>query len=413
MVSRMANAVLLVCVLSGLCLPVQANTTAKAATAVTGPGASAAVHPPQLLAQTDLALPPVPVPLTDQPMVRIALLLPTQSEALRTAAEMVRAGFQAGFERDPHGVDVQLVETGDAPQDVLTGFNAASIEHDIVVGPLSRTGVTAVAQSASLQRPTIALNTPDANASGDVPLALPAQMLPIGLSVEDEARQVAGWAASQHPRARALIVFTGTAWQRRAARAFEQQWQQLGRESEPVELQSSDGFVNARALLQMKPQLEQQPEVPVLIFAALDARQARQVRALMGPELPLYGTSQLNSSPPPQLQAATPGMPDMDGVRLVEIPWLLQPDHPAVMAYPVLPPLPNALRSADLERLYALGIDAYRVAHEIAMQRRSFELDGVTGKLAVSLDAAGARFSRSADRAVYRNGAVVPLPNGR
>lgn len=400
MVSRMAKAVLLVCTMGGFCLPVQANTTA------TG---TVAAHPPQLLAQTDLALPPVPVPLTDKPMVRIALLLPTQSDSLRGAAEMVRAGFQAGYERDPQGIDVQLVETGDAPQDVLSGFNAASIEYDIVVGPLSRTGVTAVAQNGSLQRPTIALTTPDT--TSDAPLALPAQMLPIGLSVEDEARQVAAWAASQHPRARALIVFTGAAWQRRAARAFEQQWQQLGRDSELVELPSGDGFVNARALLQIKPQL--QPDEPVLIFGALDARQARQVRALMGPETPLYGTSQFNSLPPPQLQAAVQPMPDMDGVRLVEIPWLLQPDHPAVMAYPVLPPPPNALRSADLERLYALGIDAYRVAQQIAMQRRSFELDGLTGRLAVSLDAASARFSRVAEKAVYRNGAVVPLSGGR
>lgn len=407
MVSRMAKAVLLVCVMSGFCLPVQANTTAAAM--------PASAYPSQLLAQTDLALPPVPVPLVDQPMVRIALLLPTRSDSLRNAAETVLAGFQAGYERDPHGIDVQLVETGDAAQDVLSGFNSASIDHDIVVGPLSRTGVTAVAQYASLQRPTIALTQPDT--TGDVPLALPAQMLPIGLSVEDEARQVADWAASQHPRARALIVFTGTAWQRRAATAFELQWEQLGRESEAVELQSSDGYVNARALLQMK---QQPQEDPVLIFAALDARQARQVRSLMGAEIPLYGTSQLNPLPPAQIrqadspmQAPLQTLPDMDGVRLVDIPWQLEPDHPAVMAYPALPPLPDTLRSADRERLYALGIDAYRVAHEIAMQRRSFELDGVTGQLAVSLDAAGARFSRTPKKAVYRNGVVAPLVNGR
>jgi outer membrane PBP1 activator LpoA protein len=387
---------LVACLLSGFCLPVLANTTGLPVS-----------RNPQLLAQTDLALPPVPSPLVDLPMVRIALLLPTQSDSLRGAAEMVRAGFQAGFDREPDGVDVQLVETGDAPQDVLSGFNAASVEHDIVVGPLSRTGVTAVAQSGLLQRPTIALNSPDT--SGEVPLVLPPQMLPIGLSIEDEARQVAGWAATQHPRARALVVFTGAAWQRRAARAFEQQWQQLGRESEPVELVSNDGYVNASPLLQFKMQ---QQDAPTLIFAALDARQARQIRSLMGPEMPLYGTSQLNPVALP-LAGAAEIMTDMDGVRLLDIPWQLQPDHPAVMSYPVLPPLPGQMRSADLERLYALGIDAYRIAHEIAMQRRRFEIDGVTGRLGVSLEDAGARFTRIAEKAIYRNGTVVPLQNGR
>lgn len=402
MVSRLAKAMLLACVLSGFCLPAQANTT----------GARAWTDGLPLLAQTDLAIPPVVGPIVDQPMVRVALLLPTHSDSLRTAAEVVHAGFQAGFEREPDGVEVQLVATGDAPQDVLSGFNAASIEHDIIAGPLTRSGTAEVVLGGMPAKPTIALAAPDtSDAFGEIALVVPAKMLVAGLSVEDEARQVAKWAAEEHPRSKALVVFTEVAWQRRAARAFEQQWQQLGRESESVPLMAADGFVNGRALLQMKKELP--PDTPLMIFAALDARQARQVRALMGPETPLYGTSQFNSLPPPQLQAAVQPMPDMDGVRLVEIPWLLQPDHPAVMAYPVLPPPPNALRSADLERLYALGIDAYRVAQQIAMQRRSFELDGLTGRLAVSLDAASARFSRVAEKAVYRNGAVVPLSGGR
>ena len=51
---------------------------------------------------------------------------------------------------------------------------------------------------------------------------------------------------------------------------------------------------------------------------------------------------------------------DLADVRFVDMPWLLQPDHPAVMVYP----RPDCARADDLERFYALGIDAFRVAQE-------------------------------------------------
>jgi outer membrane PBP1 activator LpoA protein len=97
----------------------------------------------------------------------------------------------------------------------------------------------------------------------------------------------------------------------------------------------------------------------------------------------------------------------MDGAHLLDIPWQLDADHPAVMVYPRLVVDADKKRSADIERLYALGIDAYRVAREIAMGNDNFELDGVTGKLSVRFDRTGTHFERIADRAVYRDGAVV------
>ncbi len=100
---------------------------------------------------------------------------------------------------------------------------------------------------------------------------------------------------------------------------------------------------------------------------------------------------------------------EMNGTRLVDIPWQLQPDHPAVMVYPHPVVAADQKRSADLERLYALGIDAYRLAREIAAGRTSFVLDGVTGRLAVSFGGGPAGFQRIEPQAVYRDGRVQPL----
>ncbi|KIF83016.1 penicillin-binding protein activator [Noviherbaspirillum autotrophicum] len=399
---RWAKVILLNSVCSGLCLSAGANTTG----ADSDGAASFDSAPIVRTAQNDLALPPADAfpanALTAAPVARVALLLPLRSDTLAEAAAAVRAGFMAAHEREQDGVEVSVVETGDAPQDVLAGYAAAAAQVDIVVGPLSRTGVAAVAQSDVLDKPTIALTPPDSQDGEEV--ALPRQMLVMGLSIEDEARQVVSWAGASGKWSKAYVLHTQAAWQRRAARAFEMQWLKLGMEPEMVEVAANDGFLNGRTLLQLKKQI--QGDKSTLVFAALDARQARQVRAILGNDIALYGTSQLNPFVRADANDAERSV-EMNGTRLLDIPWLLQPDHPAVMVYPRLVVDPGHRHNADLERLYALGIDAYRVAHEIAAQHRDFQLDGVTGKLKVHFDKTKAHFERSAQPAVYRDGLVV------
>lgn len=378
--------------LSGLYLPVHANTTAPAASS------SPAAATPTQGQSSGVEVSAVDLSSTSKTF-SIALLLPLRSDILREPAEVLRSGFLAAHERDREGIVVNIVETGDTPQEILAGYKEAAALNDIVVGPMSRTGVTAVVQSDAVERPTIALTPPDIPHGA----ALPANMLVVGLSIEEEARQIADWAASSSG-GKVFILFTGTAWQRRAAAAFDTQWRHRGMEAEQMEIAANDGFLNGRTLLELKKRFE--TEKPAALFLALDARQARQVRAIIGKDIPLYGTSQLNPFVPgdhPQTERAD----DMDGTRLLDIPWQLQADHPAVMVYPRLVANADARRTADLERLYALGIDAYRVAHEVAVGRTRFDIDGVTGKLAVRFDRKATHFERIAQPAVYRDGAVV------
>jgi outer membrane PBP1 activator LpoA protein len=413
MLHRLAKVVLLAVALSGLCPPMHANTTTAAGSAA----ASFSAGDPIQLAQSDITISPglVIPPAAEQvapaqpaePAVRLALLVPLRSDALGVAADAVRAGFLAAHEREPEGMSVTVVETGDAAQDVLSAYIDAAGQHDIVIGPMTRSSVTAVAQSGDVRKPTIALTHPDLAAAD---LKLPQQLLVIGLSIEDEARQVAKWAGANKNAGKAVIISSNIVWQRRAANAFAEQWQKQGKELESIELPAFSGYLAARDLAQLKTQFEF--DKPGLIFAALDERQARQLRASIGNEIPLYGTSQLN---PVALadwgtsQRAT----DMNGIRLLDIPWQLQSDHPAVMVYPRLVVSADQRRSADIERLYALGIDAYRVAREIALKRTSFELDGVTGKLRVRFDSSTPSFERTEQQAVYRDGSVMAVTDAR
>lgn len=355
---------------TGLCAPAQANTTTQAAP------------------------------------VRIALLLPLRSENLGQYAETVRAGFMAAYQREQDGASVSVIETGDDAEELVSDYIRVLGTHDLIVGPLSRSGVSAIAHSGTVRKPTIALNQPEPAGKNDADGSLPQQMLIMGLSVEDEARQVARWISADQPAGKVFVLTTGAAWQRRTAKAFSGEWQALGLASESIELSTSGGALHAGALAQLKQRISK--EQPAALFVALDAEQTGQLRSAIGDALPLYGTSQLNPYALPDRASAEP-LSALNGVRLLDMPWQLQADHPAVMAYPRSVPGPEQKRSADLERLYALGIDAYRVAREIGAKHTRFDIDGVSGRLSVSFGAGMPSFKRTGQAAIVQDGVILPL----
>jgi outer membrane PBP1 activator LpoA protein len=328
--------------------------------------------------------------------VRIALLLPMNSQALGGAAESVRAGFMASVERDGAGVQVDLLATGDGADDALAAYSRAAPSHDVIVGPLSRPAVNALAASGAVSKPTVALNHPEQRN------ALPPGMLVAGLSIEDEARQAAEWAAREHPNGRVLILTGNAAWAQRAAAAFEARWSELGHTGQRFGVPSADGRVEPSAIAELKTRLDIDP--PELLFAALDVVELRQVRAQTGSAIPCYAGSAGNPGRSPGQ-----GVPELDGLRVVDLPWLVRPDHQAVMLYPR--PLETD-QSLTMNRLYALGIDAFLVARELALHPAGpFGIDGVTGQLTV--DGAGSpRLLRREATAVYRGGEFDPAEQG-
>ena len=371
----------------GLCAPAEPNTRASAPEA-----------PPQAPPPSETSTSPVELyPGTGTPQARaqgaggtahIALLLPLRSPGLGQAAEAVRAGFMAGHERDSTGIEVNVIASGDTPESTLQAYVQAAAQNDIVVGPLARSSVAALVASNAVNKPTIALNHPQSEHP------LPPQLLVLGLSLEEEARQVADWAAREHPAGRALVLGGKAAWQQRAAGAFTARWSRLGHNNATVELPVNDGYVDANALSDLRSRLE--IDRPELVFAALDAGALRQVRSALGTSLPTYAISAANPGRSPGLSA-----PELDGVRLVDLPWTVRPDHPQVMAYP----RPVDADSLDMQRLYALGIDAFQVARALVQQPgANVELDGVTGRLSVRQNNGAWSVQRTEAAAVYRDG---------
>jgi hypothetical protein len=305
----------------------------------------------------------------------------------------------ASVERDGTGFKVEVVPTGDAPRDVLDAYARAAAASDIVVGPLARSAVAALADSDAVTRPTVALSVPEGHA------AVPRLMLVAGLSIEDEARQVAEWAAREHPQGRALILTGSAAWARRAAGAFEARWNELGHTNQRFAVPS--GETGKAAIAELKQKLEIDP--PDLLFAALDGTSLRAVRAGTtgtATAIPCYGGGTANPG-----RAAEPGASELDGVRILDLPWIVLPDHPAVMVYP----RPDTEQPLDMDRLYALGIDAFRVARELALRAGApFGIDGVTGRLdAVATPGGRLELRRREAAVVVRNGAFEPVASER
>jgi outer membrane PBP1 activator LpoA protein len=91
---------------------------------------------------------------------------------------------------------------------------------------------------------------------------------------------------------------------------------------------------------------------------------------------------------------------DLAGVRFLDMPWLLQPEHPAVMVYP----RPSFRDALELDRFYALGIDAFRVAQTLLAGKTTGGLDGVTGRLTLGQDR---QFSRGLTAAQFSDGKLT------
>lgn len=315
----------------------------------------------------------------------IALLLPLQSGTFGRAADAFRQGFMTAAEFQP-GLPVVLYPTGDQTADIVTAYRQlAQAGAALVVGPLTRNAVTALLEE-SLPLPTLALNAPEYRSE------LPENLYLFGLSVESEARQIARLAFSAG-RQSALTVTANNVLAKRIQGAFTDEWLKLG------------GIITEH--LNFAPTQGSHPKLRAavaktsadMLFLAADAEKARAVRPYLDSTLPTYATSLIYGD---RFDAGN--NLDLNQIRFVEMPWFLLPDHPAVMAYP----RPANPMNVELERFYALGIDAYRLAGLLAagsLSPNSLPLDGVTGQ--IGLD--GRQFTRALTAAQFRQGEAAAI----
>jgi hypothetical protein len=380
--------------------PVETAPAAKTAPApaVTAPPATEepviAVVPPTSIGTT--ALPPgtVALPPADKFAPHIALILPLKSSSasLALSANAVQQGFLAAANSLLREYPVRVYSSVDESRDVLEHYRQAIANGALAVaGPLTRPGVALIAGYSGITVPTLALNFTEQKSDSN-------KLYFFGLVPETEARQAAQLAYAAKLRD-ATIINTGTALSKRLSAAFSDEWKKLGgnltaevlyKENDdttvlsslptapwlvepvidPITVISESGEISTVAPKRIGPP----PVAPGNIaFLASDNRQARLIRPYLNPTLPVYATSQVFN-----IQSDTLTNYDLNDIRFVDMPWLLQPDHAAVMVYP----RSGTAMDTDKERLYAYGIDSYRILHILINNKlRTLPLDGVTGRI--------------------------------
>jgi len=358
--------------------------------------------------------------LTSEPLTKIALLLP-QEGPLAAVAKALREGFMAAhYQAQQAGQNPPSIQVFDSSR--LTSMDefyrqaqAAGVQ--LVVGPLEKPLVKQLNSRPQLPITTLALNYSDVGNEG------PQQLFQFGLAAEDEAREVARRAWADGKRSAVAMVPKGE-WGDRVLEAFRQSWQAKGgtliaaeHVDQPValaqqvadlfQLRNSEGRaqrLQSTVGTQVAAQPTRRQDIDFMFLAATP-QQAQQIKPTMvfqyAGDVPVYATSHLFTNSNDHAQYM-----DLNGVRFCDTPWLLSSTDP--LRQQVITQWPAA--AGPLGRLYAMGVDAYRLAPRLSQLKTLPEsrVDGLSGSLSMS---PMRRVERQLPWAEFVDGKIQRLPD--
>ncbi|OEC35485.1 hypothetical protein SAMN05216600_106104 [Pseudomonas cuatrocienegasensis] len=358
--------------------------------------------------------------LTQQPLEQIALLLP-QDGPLASVARALRDGLLAAhYQAQQAGENPPNIQLYDSSRlssldDFYRQAQAAGVQ--LVIGPLEKPLVKQLSDREELPITTLALNYSDAGQEG------PPQLFQFGLAAEDEAREVARRAWADGMRRAVALVPRGE-WGERVLDAFRQQWQAQGGEllgaervDQPVELanqiarlfqlgqsEARNKSLQSAGGTAVAAQPTRRQDVD-FIFLAATPQQAQQIKPTLAfqyaGDVPVYATSHLFTGAHSQAQYR-----DLNGIQFCETPWLLDVDDP--LRRQVDSQWPQA--GGSLGRLYAMGVDAFRLAPRLGQLKALPEtrIDGLSGRLSLN---PSQRIERQLPWAEFRDGQIQRLPD--
>ncbi|MCB1841470.1 MAG: penicillin-binding protein activator, partial [Halioglobus sp.] len=348
-----------------------------------------------------------------QPPGQVALLLPL-SGRLAPAGEAVLNGYLAAHyaARQPGGsrIDLRVLDIASFPSATAAYDAAVQGGAGLVVGPLDKSAVAELAVRADRRVPVLALNRID---TPTVPAA--SALVQLSLSPEDEAVTVAELAYGRGGRS-ALIISPAGPRGAEVENALRTRWSALGgRVASTVNYSGRDDLSDsvksalglsaseqrARTLgdylamdLEFTPRRRE--DADVIFLLSRNGAEARSIKPLLAfhyaGELPVYALSTVYGGAPNDRNR------DLDGIHLVEMPWLLGESAE----------LRVALAAADYgggntTRLNALGADAHLVGSGFARLQSGAEalFRGHTGLLDMD---PGLRIRRELSPATFDGG---------
>ncbi len=356
--------------------------------------------------------------IADSLPTRIAVLLPFEG-SLAQAGKAIRGGLLAAwYEARSYGGNTPMIQFYDTSlnEDIAPIYQlAVSNGAELIIGPVQREKVEQLLAIPALPVPTVALNYLE-----NTTTLPPSNFYQFGLSISDEARQIADRAWVEGQRS-ALAITPNSSWGERALTAFRERWTEHGGtllEAPAYGVAQSDFTPLLKPVLHIEQSEYRKKRLQQLLGKTIDFTprrrqdldmvfmvaypdQARQIKPtldfLFASDLQIYGTSQLYTG------ANDPGRNrDLENIRFSAMPWTLPGARDDKLQ-------PATALSPIYRHMFALGIDAYHLHQGLPQMQLlpDTQLSGSTGTL--KLGDRGA-IVREQPWAHFRGGRVRPAP---
>jgi uncharacterized protein len=274
------------------------------------------------------------------------------------AAASVKDGIEAAGRADTSGQRPALAFVDSTSTGNARSIHAKAVEGgaDYVLGPLEKESVDSLAAGPALAVPTLALNqtTRDSQAA--------ANLFQFALSPENEAAEAANKAAAMGLK-RAAVLYPEGPWGARLASAFRTQWRRLGGALEAEAVYNP----TARNVEKTVTGLLGDANSDVVFLVATNELAHRlypQIRKASA-SVTVISTSHVYSG---VFDAARDRV--LAGLYFVDIPWMLDSSGEGALSRRRLSG--SSFEVANpLARLYAMGIDAYRIAPRLPALAKS------------------------------------------
>ncbi len=353
---------------------------------------------------------------------KLALILPFQGK-LSKPASAIRDGFLAAYyqqQQQQARTEIKIYDSSTDNLSIQSLYQQAVADGaEFVVGPLDKQKVAELAGMTEFPVPVLTLNQTEHN-----PLTFD-KLFQFGLNPEDEARQIAE-RASLEGMQHAITITPQGEWGKRMATAFSERFQELGGTilrhaqydfrsndfSQPIKRmlnidQSEQRYNRLRHAIPTEIKFVPRRRQDVdFIFMAAFPKQARQIvpqlRFHHAADIPVYTTSSAYSG-----QQSAQQNKDMGGVVICDSEWILStPGKSDPLQQQLYKHWPNKM--GRYARLYALGIDAYRILGQLRwlQSHPSERFEGTTGRLSLR---EYNRIHRSLKWGRFEGGVVKPV----
>lgn len=322
----------------------------------------------------------------------IALLLPF-SGSYKNASAAIREGLIAAWYAQRSDSTIKIYDANSL--NINSVYQTAVAEGaELVIGPLEKEAIKSLINQGSLSVKTIVLNQVDDIEVEDNLL------FQFALSPENEARQVAKRAIEEGHKT-AIVIRPNNSWGERVYDAFAEELVLLGGEvldqiafdtssrelSAPVKSVLDIDASNARGkLLRSKlgrkiyTETRSRKDADFIFTAGtgnMGSLLLPQLWFFQASPLPMYATSHIYSG----TRSKSVNM-DLNGLKIVDIPWVIEPQHETSLIQEGLNRNWNQ-QNSSLRRLYAFGIDTFKLINELGKMSTSetYSIQGETGYL--------------------------------